>query len=141
MIRRRQRRGLATDLREARQLWSIAGKLKKRDKIVERVGRLKERFIRKPAASSKSAMTATKQPRLEWTWDRAKYRQALATDGGLLVARSNQPGWTAAEFWKTYIQLTIVERAFRSPSRVSSFCGRFGIITAGVRELMFSSAF
>lgn len=57
-------------------------------------------------------MTATKQPRLEWTWDRAKYRQALATDGAYLL-RSNQPGWTAAEFWKTYIQLTIVERAFR----------------------------
>ncbi len=29
------------------------------------------------------------------------------------MLRSNQPGWTAAEFWKTYIQLTIVERAFR----------------------------
>ena len=36
----------------------------------------------------------------------------LATDGAYLL-RSNQPGWTAAEFWETYIQLTIVERAFR----------------------------
>ena len=27
--------------------------------------------------------------------------------------RSNQGGWTAEEFWETYIQLTVVERAFR----------------------------
>ncbi len=53
-IRRRQRRGLATDLKKLGALVD-AGKLKKRDKIVERVGRLKERHIRKPAASSKSA--------------------------------------------------------------------------------------
>ena len=26
---------------------------------------------------------------------------------------SNQAGWSAQEFWETYIQLTVVERAFR----------------------------
>jgi transposase len=109
-IRRRQRRGLATDLKKLSALVD-AGKLKKRDKIVERVGRLKERYP-KARGFVEISVTATKQPRLEWTWDRAKYRQALATDGAYLL-RSNQPGWTAAEFWKTYIQLTIVERAFR----------------------------
>ena len=109
-IRRRQRRGLATDLKKLGALVD-AGKLKKRDKIVERVGRLKERYP-KARGFVEISVTATKQPRLEWTWDRAKYRQALATDGAYLL-RSNQPGWTAAEFWKTYIQLTIVERAFR----------------------------
>jgi hypothetical protein len=56
-------------------------------------------------------VTTTKQRRLEWTWDHAQYRQALATDGAYLL-RSNQPGWTAAGFWETCIQLTIVERAF-----------------------------
>lgn len=109
-IRRRQRRGLATDLKKLSALVD-AGKLKKRDKILERVGRLKERYP-KARGFVQINVTATKQPRLEWTWDQAKYRQALATDGAYLL-RSNQPGWTAAEFWKTYIQLTIVERAFR----------------------------
>jgi hypothetical protein len=33
--------------------------------------------------------------------------------GWAYLLRSNQPGWTAAEFWETYIQLTIVEHAFR----------------------------
>jgi transposase len=109
-IRRRQRRGLATDLKKLSALVD-AGKLKKRDKILERVGRLKERYP-KARGFVQINVTATKQPRLNWTWDQAKYRQALATDGAYLL-RSNQPGWTAAEFWETYIQLTIVERAFR----------------------------
>ena len=37
---------------------------------------------------------------------------ALARDGAYLL-RSNQAGWSAQEFWETYIQLTVVERAFR----------------------------
>jgi hypothetical protein len=41
-IRRRQRRGLVSDLKKLCALVD-AGKLKKRDKILERVGRLKER--------------------------------------------------------------------------------------------------
>jgi hypothetical protein len=57
-------------------------------------------------------VTTTKQPRIEWSWDRAKYKQALAADGAYLL-RSNQPGWTAREFWETYIQLNVIERAFR----------------------------
>jgi len=109
-IRRRQRRGLAQDLKKLGDLID-QGKLKKRDKILERVGRLKERY---PKARSfvKINVTTTKRPRLEWSWDRAKYKQALAGDGAYLL-RSNQPGWTAREFWETYIQLTVVERAFR----------------------------
>ena len=109
-IRRRQRRGLAQDLKKLCALIDT-GKLKKRDKILERVGRLKERF---PKARSfvETNVTTTKRPSLEWSWDRAKYKQALAADGAYLL-RSNQPGWTAREFWETYIQLTVVERAFR----------------------------
>ena len=109
-IRRRQRRGLARDLRKLCDLID-RGKLKKRDKILERIGRLKERY---PKARSfvKTNVTTTRRPRLEWSWDRAKYKQALAADGAYLL-RSNQPGWTAREFWETYIQLTLVERAFR----------------------------
>jgi hypothetical protein len=41
-IRRRQRRGLATDLKKL-SAQVDAGKLKKRDKILERVGRLRNR--------------------------------------------------------------------------------------------------
>jgi hypothetical protein len=64
-IRRRQRRGLATDLKKVSTLVD-AGKLKKRDKILERVGRLKERYP-KARGFVQINVTATKQPRLEWT--------------------------------------------------------------------------
>jgi transposase len=109
-IRRRQRRGLARDLKKLGNL-TATGKLKDRDKILERVGRLNERF---PKARSfvKIHVTTAKPARLEWTWDRAKFKRALAADGAYLL-RSNQPGWTAREFWETYIQLTVIERAFR----------------------------
>src|SRR5262245_9034806 len=109
-IRRRQRRGLTSDLKKLSALVD-AGKLKKRDKILERIGRLKERYPNARGFAQINVASA-KQPHLEWTWDRAKYKQALRTDGAYLL-RSNQAGWTAAEFWETYMQLTRVERAFR----------------------------
>ena len=109
-IRRRQRRGLAQGLKKLGALID-QGKLKKRDKILERVGRLKGRFP-KARPFVKIDVTTTKPAQLEWSWDRAKYKQALAADGAYLL-RSNQSGWTAREFWETYIQLAVVERAFR----------------------------
>jgi transposase len=108
-IRRRQRRGLAQALQNLdRQI--TAGRLKSRDKILERVGRLKERF---PKGRPFVTITVSQRPtQLQWTWDVAKFKQALATDGASLM-RSNQEGWTPAEFWETYMQLTVVENAFR----------------------------
>jgi transposase len=109
-IRRRQRRGLARAL-EKLQKRIEDGRLKVRDKILESVGRLKGRF---PKARPFVAITVTKtQPaQLRRSWDREKFRTALAGDGAYLL-RSNQGGWSAREFWETYIQLTVVERAFR----------------------------
>jgi Transposase DDE domain len=108
-IRRKQRRGLAQALKKllARV---VSGRLKKRDKIVEAVGRLKERF---PKARAFVNITVSDRPvSLNYVWNVAKFRDALARDGAYLL-RSNQAGWSAAEFWETYMQLTVVERAFR----------------------------
>jgi hypothetical protein len=109
-IRRRQRRGLARALRRLQKRIE-SGRLKNRDKIIESVGRLKGRF---PKARSFVTITVTKtEPaRVHWAWDREKFRAALVSDGAYLL-RSNQGGWTAQEFWETYIQLTVVEHAFR----------------------------
>jgi Transposase DDE domain/Domain of unknown function (DUF4277) len=109
-IRRRQRRGLARAL-EKLQKRIEDGRLKSRDKILESVGRLKGRF---PKARPFVTLTVTKtEPaQLRRSWDRQKFRAALAGDGAYLL-RSNQGGWSATEFWETYIQLTVVEHAFR----------------------------
>jgi DDE family transposase len=108
-IRRKQRRGLAQALKKL-LLRVSAGRLKQRDKILEAVGRLKERF---PKARAFVTITVSVRPvSLSYVWNVAKFRDALARDGAYLL-RSNQAGWSAQEFWETYIQLTVVERAFR----------------------------
>jgi hypothetical protein len=108
-IRRKQRRGLAHALKKLLARVS-AGRVKQRDKILEAVGRLKERF---PKARAFVTITVSVRPvSLSYVWNVAKFRDALTRDGAYLL-RSNQAGWSAQEFWETYIQLTVVERAFR----------------------------
>jgi transposase len=108
-IRRRQRRGLAKDLKKL-QSRVAKGRLKKRDKIAEAIGKLKERY---PKVRGFVEIAISDSPKsLTYTWKVAKFKAALARDGAYLL-RSNQGGWSAEEFWETYIQLTVVERAFR----------------------------
>jgi len=109
-IRRRQRRGLARALQRLQEQIT-AGRLKNRDKLLERVGRLKERFP-KACPFVSIAVTKKRRARLTWLWKVEKFKAALAADGVYLL-RSNQGGWSAQEFWETYIQLTVVEKAFR----------------------------
>jgi transposase len=109
-IRRRQRQALARALRKLQQTVA-AGRLKSRDKLLERIGRLKGKY---PKGTPFVTITVTKRKRLQLSvcWDKDKFRVALARDGAYLL-RSNQSGWSAAEFWETYMQLTVVEHAFR----------------------------
>jgi transposase len=109
-IRRRQRRALAKALQKLHKRIE-GGRLRQRDKILECVGTIKGRF---PKARIFVTITVTKgnQPRLSWNWNLTKFRTALGADGAYLL-RSNKGGWTAEEFWETYIQLTVVEHAFR----------------------------
>jgi len=108
-IRRRQRRGLARDLKKL-QSRVAQGRLKKRDKIAEAIGKLKERY---PKARGFVEITIGADAKsLTYKWKVAKFKAALARDGAYLL-RSNHSGWSAQEFWETYIQLTVVERAFR----------------------------
>jgi transposase len=109
-IRRRQRRGLKRALLKL-QGTIATGRLKKRDTILERLGRLKERYP-KAVPFVSFTVSAAPRPQLQWTWNIAKFRAALARDGAY-VLRSNQRGWSPTEFWETYMQLTVVERAFR----------------------------
>lgn len=108
-IRRRQRRKLAAALKKLHARVA-AGRLKKRDKIAEAVGRLKERF---PKARPFVDIAISDTPMsFRYDWKVAKFKEVLARDGAYLL-RSNQSGWSAQEFWETYMQLTVVERAFR----------------------------
>jgi transposase len=109
-IRRRQRRGLADGLRKL-QARVAQGKLKNRDKILERLGRLQERY---PKARTFVTVTVANKgkPVVTWTWDVPRFRAALAADGAY-VLQSNRGGWTAQELWEAYMQLAVAEKAFR----------------------------
>jgi hypothetical protein len=108
-MRRRQRHGLATALTKLHTRVAT-GRLKDGAKIHQAIGRLKERF---PQARPFVTITLSDHPRtLNYVWNVAKFRDALARDGVYLLL-GNQAGWSAQEFWETYIQLTVVERAFR----------------------------
>jgi transposase len=108
-MRRRQRRPLAKAIKKLQQRVA-QGRLKKRDKICEAIGRLKGKY---PKAHPFVTINIADNPvSVTYTWQVAKFRQALACDGAYLL-RSNQDGWSAQQFWETYIQLTVVERAFR----------------------------
>jgi Transposase DDE domain len=109
-IRRHQRHGLARGLRRLEQLIAT-GRLKSRDKILERVGRLTGRYPKaRPLVTIK--VSKAKRAELRWTWNVAKFKAALSRDGAYLL-RSNQSGWSAEALWDTYMQLTVVEHAFR----------------------------
>lgn len=108
-MRRRQRRGLAKALKKLHARITT-GRLKKRDKILEAVGRLRARFPK--AHRFVTIAVGPERGEFTYVWNVAKFKGALVRDGAYLL-RSNQSGWSAQEFWETYIQLTIVERAFR----------------------------
>ncbi len=114
-MRRRQRRPFAKALKKLQE--RVASKrLQKRDKILEAIGRLKGRYpkahpfvdIQVSDRDKKSDTPVS----LTYAWRVDKFKEALTRDGAYLL-RSNQAGWSAQEFWETYIQLTVVEKAFR----------------------------
>jgi hypothetical protein len=108
-IRRRQRRALAQGLKKL-QARVAGGRLKKRGKIHEAIGRLTGRY---PKARPFVTISVSDTPvSVDCTWKVANFKSALARDGAYLL-RSNQAGWSAQEFWETYMQLTVVEHAFR----------------------------
>jgi transposase len=108
-MRRRQRRPFAQALKKLKRRVA-EGRLKKRDKVLEAIGRLKARY---PKAHPFVTIQVSDAPvSVTYSWHAAKFKDALARDGAYLL-RSNQAGWSAQEFWETYIQLTVVERAFR----------------------------
>ena len=108
-MRRRQRHGLAKALKKLHTRVA-RGRLKNRDKILEAIGRLKGRYLK--ACPFVKIMVSDNPVSLNYVWNVDKFRAALARDGAYLLL-SNQAGWSAKEFWETYIQLTVVERAFR----------------------------
>jgi transposase len=113
-IRRRQLLGWHRDMQRLQARVS-AGRLKNADKVLEHIGRLRERW---PAASRFAHVEVERAEsgdavRVTLGYDQPKLRAALARDGAYLLL-SDQVEWTAEQLWSTYTQLTRAEEAFRA---------------------------
>lgn len=92
-----------------------AGHLKDADKVVEQIGRLRERW----SSVSRFVDVAAKRDTdgravaVEWKYKKDKLRAAVGRDGAYLLL-SDRTDWTAEQLWSTYIQLTQAEEAFRA---------------------------
>jgi len=86
-----------------------------RDEVWEQIGRLRERNTR---AAGRYAIELEDEPslpagfRLKWTV-RPEWDDWSRCSEGCYVLRSNVTVWTPEELWRTYIQLTEAEAAFR----------------------------
>ncbi|MBI4248495.1 MAG: IS1634 family transposase [Elusimicrobia bacterium] len=86
------------------------------EKIQRQVGRLLQRNQRAAKSFIIRCQAASDQPsglRVEWSRDEAE-RTFKEQSHGCYALRTNVRDWTEEDAWKTYIQLTQVENAFRA---------------------------
>lgn len=88
---------------------------KRYDKIMERIGRLKEKshglgqhyqITVQPDESGKKVSSIT--------WFKTPKPGSMLTDPGVYCLRTNELKWDAEKLWRTYIMLTDLEAVFRS---------------------------
>lgn len=88
---------------------------KRYDKLLERIGRLKEKSR---GASQHYVVTLvtdeTGKMATALTWEKAPIAGTMATHPGVYCLRSNETGWDEERLWRTYTMLTDLESVFRS---------------------------
>lgn len=85
------------------------------DRINRQIGRLLGRNTRAAGAFDihvERASTIASGLRLRWR-ERPEWAEWAAQTEGCYILRTNVTGWTPEELWRTYIQLTDAEAAFR----------------------------
>ena len=91
------------------------GTTKRYNIIVERIGRLKEKYAR---AAQHYEITVTPDPDLDKAlaieWTRLEKPHSQATHPGVYCLRTNLSDWDEETLWHTYTMLTDLEAVFRS---------------------------
>jgi transposase len=104
-----------------RGLESLAGRLERgrraldADDVNRQIGRLLGRNSRAAGAFEIHVeRAAEKASRLRLAWrERAEWAEWATQTEGCYILRTNVSGWTPEELWRTYVQLTDAEAAFR----------------------------
>lgn len=102
--------GLLADLEKLKKSLE-SGRIKNRDKIQQRIGRIRQKRSR--AAKYYQIELDSDRQSLEWTRDEEKYHREVITTGGYII-RTNREELKDDDIWKIYILLTRVEAGFRS---------------------------
>ncbi len=87
--------------------------MKQYDKVLERVGRLKQKYARAAKyyeISVEPDATSDKARAVQWR----RKRRLEDTHPGVYCLRTNQEHWDEATLWHTYTMLTDLEAVFRS---------------------------
>ena len=91
------------------------GCTKQYDKVLERIGRLKQKYAR---AAQHYTITVTRDSESVFTkaiqWKRQEKQNTQATHPGVYCLRTNETEWDETLLWKTYTLLTDLEGVFRS---------------------------
>jgi len=93
----------------------IKRRLKKYDKVVEKIGRLKQQFSKAAklytVVVEKDEATGNAS---KITWQRKPAPDTTDTYPGVYCLRTSQTGWDESTLWKTYTMLTDLEAVFRT---------------------------
>jgi transposase len=104
---------LESDLKQASEALSKKGGTKSYSKVVERIGRLKERHKRISSYYDIEVgpdTTGSKAESITWKLKERKLNQRFQ---GSYCLRAYGLEWNSTELWSTYVMLTKVEEAFR----------------------------
>jgi transposase len=94
---------------------SKKGTLKKYDKILERIGRLREKHSRVAADYTINVIADDKQNKaIGIEWKRKPESDQKDKHCGVYCLRTNIPDWSEEQLWTTYTMLTEIEATFRS---------------------------
>jgi transposase len=89
--------------------------VKKYDKIMERIGRLKEKNTRVASNYSITVIAdENKEKALRIEWKQTSKASERDQQAGVYCLRTNIIDWNEARLWETYVMLTELEATFRS---------------------------
>ena len=94
---------------------TIKRRVKKYDKVIEKIGRLKQQFSKAAKLYTISVMKDEKSGNAsKIIWQRKPAADTTDTYPGVYCLRTNQSAWDESTLWKTYTMLTDLEAVFRS---------------------------
>lgn len=94
---------------------TVPRRLKKYDKVIEKIGRLKQKFSKAAKLYTISVDQDKKSGNAsKITWKRKPAPDTTDTYPGVYCLRTNQTDWDETTLWKTYTMLTDLEAVFRS---------------------------